>query len=187
MTKFYKPGKHPYDYPELAEQAMKRAFRDANVKFDAVEAAYVGYVYGDSTCGQRAVYLAGMTGVPIVNVNNNCSTGSTALYLGQQAIASGQADCVMALGFEKMFTGSLKGFFNDRTNPLDKFVYTNMDLRGPSKAPFAPYLFGNAGREHMEKYGTKPEHFAKVAWKNHKHSVNNPYSQFRDEYTLEQI
>ena len=118
MTKFYKPGKHDKDYPELAEQAMSRALRDSGLKYDAVQAAYVGYVYGDSTCGQRAVYMAGMTGIPIVNVNNNCSTGSTALYLGHQAIAAGQSDCVMALGFEKMFTGSLKGFFNDRSNPL---------------------------------------------------------------------
>ena len=93
----------------------------------------------------------------------------------------------MALGFEKMFTGSLKTFFDDRVNPLEDFFRINNELRGPIKGPFAPTLFGNAGKEHMEKYGTKPEHFAKIAWKNHKHSVNNPYSQFRDEYTLEQI
>ena len=93
----------------------------------------------------------------------------------------------MALGFEKMFTGSLKTFFDDRVNPLEDFFKINNELRGPIKGPFAPTLFGNAGKEHMEKYGTKPEHFAKIAWKNHKHSVNNPYSQFRDEYTLEQI
>ena len=93
----------------------------------------------------------------------------------------------MALGFEKMFTGSLKTFFDDRVNPLEDFFKINNELRRPIKGPFAPTLFGNAGKEHMEKYGTKPEHFAKIAWKNHKHSVNNPYSQFRDEYTLEQI
>ena len=63
----------------------------------------------------------------------------------------------------------------------------NIELRGPIKGPYAPNLFGNAGREHMEKFGSKPEHFAKVAWKNHKHSVNNPYAQFRTEYTLDQI
>ena len=61
------------------------------------------------------------------------------------------------------------------------------EINGKEKSPFAPKLFGNAGREHMKKYGTKAEHFAKIAWKNHKHSVNNPYSQFRDEYTLEEI
>ncbi len=128
-----------------------------------------------------------MTGIPVVNVNNNCSTGSSALYLAHNSIKSGMADCAMALGFEKMFTGSLQTFFADRINPLDKFFILDHELRGDSKSPFAPRLFGNAGREHMEKYGTKAEHFGKIAWKNHKHSVNNPYSQFRDEYTLEQI
>ncbi|CDW89449.1 n-terminal domain containing protein [Stylonychia lemnae] len=187
MTKFYKPGKHDYDYPDLAKLAIERSLRDANIKYDEVQAAYVGYVYGDSTCGQRAVYTVGMTGIPIVNVNNNCSTGSSALYLAHNAVKSGMNDCVMALGFEKMFTGSLQTFFPDRISPLDKFFINDNEMRGDSNSPFAPRLFGNAGREHIEKYGTKPEHFAKIAWKNHKHSVNNPYSQFRDEYTLEQI
>jgi len=62
-----------------------------------------------------------------------------------------------------------------------------LEEKGYGKAPPAPQMFGNAGREHMEKYGTKPEHFAKIAMKNHHHSVNNPRSQFRDDYTLEQI
>jgi acetyl-CoA acetyltransferase len=118
----------------------------------------------------------GNTGIPIFNVNNNCSTGSTALYLAHQAILGGQADCILALGFEKMFTGSLKSFFDDRSNPLEKFVAKDQELRGPSQSPMAPKLFGNAGKEHMEKYGTKLEHFAKIAEKNHRHSVNNPYS-----------
>jgi sterol carrier protein 2 len=128
-----------------------------------------------------------MTGIPVVNVNNNCSTGSSALYLAANSIKAGQADCVLALGFEKMFTGSLQTFFTDRTIPLDNFFMIDHEIHGESKAPFAPRLFGNAGVEHMKKYGSKHEHFAKIAWKNHKHSVNNPYSQFRDEYTLEQV
>jgi len=99
----------------------------------------------------------GMTGIPVINVNNNCSTGSTALYLGHNAIQAGQARCVMALGFEKMFTGSLKNFFDDRVNPLTDFMVVNNDIRGMEKSPFAPQLFGNAGREHMEKYGTTKE------------------------------
>jgi len=134
-------------------------------------------VYGDSTAGQRAVYEMGTTGIPIVNVNNNCSTGSTALYLAANVVKGGMADCVMALGFEKMFTGSLKSFFLDRTGPLAKFHIQNKALRGEGKTPsFAIKAFGDAGREHMEKYGTKAEHFAKVAEKNHRHSSNNPYS-----------
>ena len=81
MTKFLKPGKHNFDYHDLSKIAMRRALRDAGIKFDQVQQAYVGYVYGDSTSGQRAVYTMGNTGIPIFNVNNNCSTGSTALYL----------------------------------------------------------------------------------------------------------
>ena len=119
MTKFLRPGKHQLEYTDLANQAMKRAFRDSGIKYDKVDQAYVGYVYGDSTCGQRAVYTYGMTGIPIVNVNNNCSTGSTALYLAHNAVKSGISNCCMALGFEKMYTGSLQTFFPDRTNPLD--------------------------------------------------------------------
>jgi sterol carrier protein 2 len=107
MTKFYRPGKHDKDYPDLAKQAVQRALRDANLTYDKIQAAYVGYVYGDSTCGQRALYTVGMTGIPVVNVNNNCSTGSSALYLAANSVKFGQNDCVLALGFEKMFTGSL--------------------------------------------------------------------------------
>lgn len=176
MTKFYKPGKTDKDYPDLAKQAIERALRDAGVKYNEVQSAYVGYVYGDSTCGQRALYTVGMTGIPIVNVNNNCSTGSSALYLAHNAVKSGMNDVAMALGFEKMFTGSLQTFFTDRTIPLDKFVINDLEWRGNSNSPMAPRLFGNAGKEHMEKYGTKLEHFGKIAYKNHKHSVNNPYS-----------
>jgi acetyl-CoA acetyltransferase len=147
----------------------------------------VGYCYGDSTCGQRAVYEIGLSGVPIYNVNNNCATGSTALFMAKQFIEGGLADCCMALGFEKMERGSLGTHFTDRTNPMDKHAQSMIEKRGFAKAPPAPQFFGNAGREHMEKFGTTAEHFAKIGWKNHKHSVNNPYSQFQDEYSLEDI
>lgn len=107
MTKFYRPGKHDKDYPQLAKQAITRALRDANIHYDKIESAYAGYVYGDSVCGQRAIYTVGMTGIPVINVNNNCSTGSSALYLAAQAVKAGQNECALAVGFEKMFTGSL--------------------------------------------------------------------------------
>lgn len=77
--------------------------------------------------------------------------------------------------------------FSDRAAPVQPMVEAMMQVRDLEAAPIAPQLFGNAGREHMDKYGTKPEHFAKIAHKNHKHSVNNPFSQFRDEYSMEQI
>jgi sterol carrier protein 2 len=171
----------------MAREAGTKALADAGLKITDVEQAAVGYCYGDSTCGERAFYELGHTGIPIYNVNNNCSTGSTALFMAKQFVEGGLAECAMALGFEKMEKGSLGVKYTDRTNPMDKHFKLMIELRGFAKAPGAPQFFGNAGREHMEKYGTKPEHFAKIGWKNHKHSVNNPYSQFQDEYSLEDI
>jgi sterol carrier protein 2 len=187
MTKFEKPGSRDWDYPAMAKEAGQKALADAGVGYEQIEQAVVGYCYGDSTCGERAVYELGVTGIPVYNVNNNCSTGSTALFLGKQLVEGGIADCVLALGFEKMEKGSLGVKYTDRINPLDKHFKRMVDMRGLEKAPAAPQLFGNAGREYAEKYGAKPEHFARIAYKNHKHSVNNPYSQFQDEYSMEDV
>jgi len=187
MTKFEKPGSRAWDYPDMAKEAGTKALEDAGIPYAEVEQAVVGYVYGESTCGQRSVYQLGLTGIPVYNVNNNCSTGSTALFLGKQLIAGGIADCVLALGFEKMEKGSLGAKYTDRINPMDRHVDMMVKLRGFEASPVAPQIFGNAGREHMERYGTKPEQFAKIGLKNHRHSVNNPNSQFQDEFTLEEI
>jgi len=188
MTKFEKPGRREnFDYPDMAKEAVEKALKDANVKYSDIQQASVGYVYGDSTCGQRALYPLGMTGIPIYNVNNNCATGSSALFLAYQLISGGLSDCVLALGFEKMQRGSLSSVFTDRANPVQPHVEAMMAVRDLEASPMAAQLFGNAGREHMDKYGTTEEHFAKIAWKNHKHSVNNQYSQFQDEYSLDQI
>ncbi len=187
MTKFEKPGSKEWDYPDMAKEAGTRALEDSGVPYDSIDQVAVGYCYGDSTCGQRAAYELGLSGVPVYNVNNNCATGSTALFMAKQFVEGGLADCAMALGFEKMEKGSLGIKYTDRTNPMDKHFKLMVDLRGFAKAPAAPQMFGNAGREHMEKYGTTAEQFAKIGWKNHKHSVNNPYSQFQDEYSLEDI
>jgi acetyl-CoA acetyltransferase len=187
MTKFDKPGTKEGDYPDWAKEAGEKALADAGVPYEDVEQAYAGYCYGDSTYGQRAIYQLGLTGIPVVNVNNNCSTGSSALYLARQAVKGGLVDCALAVGFEKMEKGSLGMKYTDRTPALDKHMGRMFEVRDPEESPFAPQMFGNAGRDHMEKYGSKPEHYAWIGWKNHKHSVNNPYAQFQDEYTLEEI
>ena len=187
MTKFEKPGRREgWDYPQMAQESGSKALTDAGIDYTEVEQGYVGYVAGDSTCGQRALYELGMTGIPIVNVNNNCSTGSTALYLGAQAIRGGLADCVLALGFEKMQPGSLGGGADDRESPMKRHILALNEI-DDMQFPVAPWMFGAAGREHMRKYGTTAEHFAKIGFKNHKHSVNNPYAQFQDEYSLDDI
>ncbi|OCL12383.1 non-specific lipid-transfer protein [Glonium stellatum] len=186
MTKFIKPrGK--VDYTELGFESGVKAMLDAHINYDDVDQGVACFCYGDSTSGQRVFYQFGMTGIPIYNVNNNCSTGSTGLYMGRNMIAHGAADCVLVVGFEKMFPGSLQTFFQDRANPTGTTSLMMKETRGVTKAPGAAQMFGNAGREHMEKYGSKLEDFAEIGRINHLHSKNNPYSQFQDQYTLEQI
>ncbi|MFC4372868.1 lipid-transfer protein [Nocardia halotolerans] len=186
MTKFEKPGALEWDYPDMAREAGTKALADAGIDYDQVEQAYVGYVYGESTSGQRAVYELGLTGIPVVNVNNNCSTGSTALYLAAQAIRGGLAECTLALGFEKMQKGSLGSTFDDREQPMMRHLLALAELQEFAMPP-APYMFGAAGTEHMQRYGTTAEQFAKIGVKNHRHSVNNPYAQFQKEYSLEEV
>jgi acetyl-CoA acyltransferase len=187
MTKFDKPGTKEGDYPDWAREAGEKALADAGVPYDSIEQAYAGYVYGDSSYGQRALYELGLTGIPVLNVNNNCSTGSSALMLARQAVKGGLIDCALAIGFEKMERGSLGMKYTDRTPALDKHMARMFEIRDPETSPFAPQMFGNAGRDHMQKYGSKPEHYAWIGWKNHKHSVDNPYAQFQTEYTLDEI
>jgi len=187
MSKFDKPGTKEGDYPEWVLEAGSKALADAGIAYERVQQAYAGYCYGDSTYGQRAIYGLGLTGIPVVNVNNNCSTGSSALFLARQAVKGGLVDCALAVGFEKMERGSLGMKYTDRTPAMDKHMMRMFDIRPPEESPFAPQMFGNAGRDHMEKYGSTPDHYAWIGWKNHKHSVNNPYAQFQDEYSLEDI
>jgi acetyl-CoA acyltransferase len=188
MTKFDKPGTKDGDYPDWVEHAARGALADAGIAYGLVEEAYAGYCYGDSTAGERAIYTLGLTGIPIVNVNNNCSTGSTALYLARRSVKAGIADCVLAVGFEKMERGSLGMKYPDRTPPLDRHIAAIAEVQEWIEGvPMAPMMFGAAGREHMQRYGSTPEDFSWVGWKNHKHSVNNPYAQFQDEYSQSEI
>ena len=150
MTKFIKPrGK--VDYTELGFEAGIKAMLDAKINYDDVDQGVACYVYGDSTCGQRVFYQFGMTQKPIYNVNNNCSTGSTGLHLARTLVSHGAADCILVVGFEKMNPGSLQSYFNDRANPIGTTHLIMQETRGVTNAPGAPQLFGNGGREYMEK------------------------------------
>merc|ERR1711935_875514 len=114
----------------MAEESVKAALKDGGVSYQDVQQAYVGYVYGDSTCGQRALYGVGLTGIPIFNVNNNCATGSSALFMANPLVAGGMADFVLALGFEKMQRGSLSGGgYTDRANPIQPHIEAMMEVR----------------------------------------------------------
>ncbi|MBP2427356.1 lipid-transfer protein [Bradyrhizobium elkanii] len=186
MIAFVKPGANA-PYHVMGAEAAKLALADAGLDYGRVQQAYVGYVYGDSTCGQRALYPVGMTGIPIVNVNNNCSTGSTALFLARQAIESGAADCVMALGFEQMKPGALGAVFTDRPSAFDDFDAAADKLVDAPGVPLALRYFGGAGLSHMKKYGTPLSAFAKVRAKASRHAKNNPLALFRKEVTADDV
>lgn len=186
MIPFTKPGASE-SFHVMGAQAVRLALSDARIDYRAIEQAFVGYVYGDSTCGQRALYPVGMTGIPIFNVNNNCATGSSALYLARQAVNSGEADCVLALGFEQMQPGAVKTNFPDRDTPFDEFNRETDNVLGPADLPFAIRYFGGAGKAHMEKYGTRLETFANIRAKASRHAVNNPLSMFRKEVSVDEV
>ncbi len=178
MIPFTKPGTNE-TYPLMAATALRASLEDAQLGYADIQQAYVGYVYGDSTAGQRAVYEVGMTGIPVFNVNNNCATGSTALFLARQAIASGAADCVLALGFEQMVPGAITTQFNDRPSPFEHFDDAARALVGQSDIPLALRYFGGAGLAHMQQYGTSLSTFAKIKAKASRHAANNPMALLR--------
>ena len=186
MVKFQKPGKSD-PYNTMASEAARKALSDAGIGYADVQQAYAGYVFGDSTCGQRALYEVGLTGIPIFNVNNNCSTGSTAIMLGAQAVRTGTVDCVLIVGFEQMQKGALAAKWDDRTNPMDRHAGAMNDIQGFTQAPPAAQFFGGAAREYRWKYGTKRETWAKIAEKARKHASNNPYALFNERLTVEEI
>lgn len=186
MIPFAKPGASA-SYDRMGAAAARLALDDAGIGYDQVQQVYAGYVYGDSTAGQRAIYPLGLTGIPVVNVNNNCSTGSTALFLARQAVASGAADCVLALGFEQMRPGALGTIFEDRPSPFEEFDEVTDRLVDAARVPLALRYFGGAGLEHMKRFGTKLETFARVRAKASRHAVNNPLAIFRKEVSTEEV
>ncbi|MBM7060548.1 lipid-transfer protein [Pseudomonas sp. UL073] len=185
MIPFVKPGANA-PYPEMAATALRTALADAGLEYASIEQAYVGYVYGDSTAGQRALYEVGMTGIPVVNVNNNCSTGSSALYLANQAVRGG-AECVLALGFEQMNPGALGTQFGDRPSPFEHFDRLTDELVGNGDIPFALRYFGGAGQAHMREFGTKLETFAKIRAKASRHAAHNPMALFRNVVSADDV
>ena len=186
MIKFAKPGASD-SYDQMGAAAIRDALADAGLSYDDIQQAYAGYVYGDSTCGQKALYHVGMTGIPVVNVNNNCSTGSTALFLARQAIEHGVADCVLAVGFEQMQPGALTSHWTDRPTPFDDFDAETDALVGNGQVPLALRYFGGAGKSHMEKYGTTLNDFARIRAKASRHAVNNPLALFNTEVSEDQV
>ena len=187
MTKFTSP-KALRPYTEMGREALMDALKDAGVDYKEIQHAYTGWVYADSCAGQKVLYEAGMTGIPVFNVNNNCSTGSNALFLARQAVAYGVVECALALGFEQMTPGALGVVFTDRPIPMQTFFEKLFEII-PAVEGAAPaaMLFGGAGVEHQQKYGTRNETFAKITVKARKHAEHNERAIFRNLVTLEEV
>lgn len=187
MIPFTKAGASD-DYPIMGANAARAALADARVDYALVEQAYVGYVYGDSTAGQAAIYGVGLTGIPVINVNNNCATGSTALFLARQAVASGAIECAIAVGFEQMVPGALKGAYTDRPSPMARFVDAMQAIQGfDEAAPRAAQFFGGAGRDYIKEYDIRPDTFGRISVKARQHAARNPFAVFRNTVTLEEV
>jgi len=187
MLPFTKPGVGD-PYPQLGARAARAALEDARVDYQWVNQVYAGYVYGDSCSGQAAAYLLGLTGVPVFNVNNNCASGSTALFLARQAVASGAAECVLALGFEQMERGAIAAKWQDRPDPSQALLDAMETIQGTDPlTPIAAQLFGGAGRMHMQLYGTRADTFARISVKAREHAGRNPNAVFRTPITLDEV
>jgi len=187
MIPFLKPGASG-TYVEMGAEATRLALKDSGLDYKLVQQAYVGYVYGDSTSGQAALYEVGLSGIPIVNVNNNCSTGSSALFLARQAVESGAVECALAMGFEQMQPGALKNQWDDRPAAMGKsLAVTDLLTADAADVPMALKMFGGAGREHMQKYGTQLSTFAAIRAKASRHAANNPLALFRKVVTTEDV
>lgn len=186
IVKFCKPGTQE-PYRVMAAKAIRGALKDAGVGYEKIEQAFGAYIYGDSTCAQYAVYDVGMTGIPVVNVNNNCSSGSAAIFLARQAVQSGAVECALAFGFEEMQPGAIGAHWDDRESPLDEMLRRLDGMGDYPDAPLALRTFGAAGAYYLEKYGATPDLFGRVSVKSRSHAVKNPYSLFEKELTLDQV
>jgi len=165
---------------ELAREAAALALRDAGVRPQAVGAGYFANALGsrltgDSTVGQHVFAALGITRIPIVNVENACTSGSSAFYLACNAIRAGQVELAVVVGAEKMSVPGL-GLLNSGTAELE----TRLGLVTPAS-------FALRAQRHIHEFGTTPEQLAMVSVKNRRHARNNPLAQFTEPVTVEQV
>jgi acetyl-CoA C-acetyltransferase len=190
MVPFVRPGRgEPYDV--MAEKAVRAALADAGIAYGQVEQAFASFVYGDSCSGERALYRVGITGIPITNVNNNCASGSSALFLARQAVLAGVAECALAVGFEEMQPGALDRVFPTRADPLERHresVIAAMDLGDKAnEIPPALLMFGSQLEWAARELQLSDEVFARIAVKARAHARDNPFAIFRDPLSVDEV
>jgi len=178
MIKF---GRYPEKaVHELAAQSALLALQDAGMTMKDIELLSSGNLYqSNAMIGQRILKEIGQSGIPVINVANACATGSTAFREAYMAVASGAYDVAMAVGSEQMGKMGLLGGGGASSGGISP--------EGIIGSGLMPAVFGQAGVEHMRNHGTTQEQFAKIAVKNHKHSMHNPYSQYQVEMSLEDV
>ena len=187
MTRFYKPSQSP-TWDALGAAAVRAALTDAGLDYCDVQQAYAGYVFANTTSAQTTLYQVGLTGIPIVSVNNACASGSTALYLARQAVESGAVDVALALGFDQMPSGAIAAPNHIPAAHADLMADARLSLQPTDPdAPIAAQLFGGAGREYQQLYGTDAATFAQLQVKARRHAANNPLALFTAPLTVDEI
>ncbi len=162
-------------YTQMGLEAVKMALLDANMKWKDIQIAFCSRMYLPATSGARILTQLGRTGISICDVEAACAAGGIGLRHGYLAIASGACDTALVLGVEKM----PRGFLDPEA------IYDRWQVHmGLSQNPM---WWALRARRHMEEYGTTERQIAKVAFKNHKNSVNNPYAMYQKEFTLEEV
>ena len=173
MTKFGRFAEASFE--DLGREAITNAIKDADIKPKEIEFGYCGNVYGGMCMGQRVLKEIGIADIEIINVDNACASGSTALRGVWYAIATGLYDIGIAVGIEKL-----------THLPPATLVPPGEDLQGEMGMVFPAY-FAMIMRKYMETFGTTLEQVAKISVKNHHNGCLNPYSQFQKEVTVEEV
>jgi acetyl-CoA acetyltransferase len=172
-------GLHPFgrfgdkDVIEIGRQCVVNALADAGIKWNQVEAAYCGNVFAGPMAGNKVLARVGLTGIPIMNVENACASGGSALRAAYESIAGGMRDVTLAFGFEKMSRGFIAG------NPDDWFASMGLAVN--------PQYFALKARWHMANYGTTEDQLVRVSVKNHRNGALNPFAMYQKEMSFEQI
>jgi len=206
MTPF---GRHlDRDIKALTRHAVTEALADAGLGSAAIESAFFanatqGHMDGQHMVrGQIALRAMGIGGIPVVNVENACASGSTALHLAVSALRAGQADVALAVGAEKMVSTDRARMFSAFDGAWDvattegnrrELLELGRGIDPPpgsmSARPYSVFMdvYAAFARLHMRRHGTTVRQLAAVSAKNHAHSVHNPLAQYRKAWSIDEV
>jgi acetyl-CoA acetyltransferase len=159
---------------ELGTEAILHALQDADMEWQHIQAAFCGTVYQNTGSGHQAIDRIGMTGIPIVNVENACSSAASAFRLAYQSVATELYDVVLAFGYEKMPRGFIR---STAWPPWQRYMGFNVQ----------PANYAKGAVRYMEEAGATEEDFARVTVKNRRNGALNPNARFQTEVTLEEV